>query len=143
MNMSIGTDVGDMPDDVWYGTKVVSSPVGEGEEVDDLPPDDDVYVDPRVDPEIGRKLALYDGKNEYLRKSPLFREIPLCSCTSCSAGERMMAACPSKKSGASPIPGGPIMQGIPRDRRSSSTSTTALPRLSTENARRRTRIRPS
>lgn len=75
MNMSIGTDVGDMPDDVWYGTKVVSSPVGEGEEVDDLPPDDDVYVDPRVDPEIGRKLALYDGKNEYLRKSPLFREI--------------------------------------------------------------------
>lgn len=75
LNTGIGMELEDMPDDVWYGTKVVSSPIGEGDDGEDLPPDDEVYVDPRVDPEIGRKLALYDGKNEYLRKSPLFREI--------------------------------------------------------------------
>ena len=75
LNMGTGAELEDVPDDVWYGTKVASSPIGEGDDGEDLPPDDEVYVDPRVDPEIGRKLALYDGKNEYFRKSPLFREI--------------------------------------------------------------------
>ena len=75
LNIGVGPDLKDMPDEVWYGTKEVSSPVVDGDDGDDLPPDDAVYVDPRVDPEIGRKLALYDNKNEYLRKNPLFREI--------------------------------------------------------------------
>lgn len=75
LNIGVGPNLEDMPDDVWYGTKEVSSPVVDGDDGDDLPPDDAVYVDPRVDPEIGRKLALYDSKNEYLSKNPLFREI--------------------------------------------------------------------
>ena len=73
----LGTSLEDMPEDVYYGTVPVSS--GEADDIDDLPPDDaevePEYVDPRVDPEIGRKMALYDGKNEYLRKCPQFREI--------------------------------------------------------------------
>lgn len=65
------SDIGDMPDDVFYGTSSVDS------EYDDLPVDDDsrVAVDPRVSPEIQRKMVLYDSKNAYLRNSPFFHEI--------------------------------------------------------------------
>lgn len=87
MNVSVGSGLEDMPDEVWYGT---TSPVGESDPVgvhdgntsgvsDDDGTDEDLpsseYLDPRVDPELGRKMALYDSKNEYLRSSPDFREI--------------------------------------------------------------------
>lgn len=65
------SDIEDMPDDVYYGTS-------SGESMDDdLPLDDGsrVVVDPRVSPEIQRKMEMYDSKNAYLRNSPLFHEI--------------------------------------------------------------------
>lgn len=51
-------DVGDMPDEVYYGTSVEES-------VDD----------PRVDEDYLRSVAYYESKNEYLRSNPMFREI--------------------------------------------------------------------
>lgn len=66
-------DVGDMPDEVYYGTSV-------DESVDDLPLEDDgVEVgksdDPRVDEDYLRSVAYYESKNAYLRSNPMFREI--------------------------------------------------------------------
>ena len=61
------TDNEDMPDEIWYG----SEPAEDDETVSDI----DMFIDPREDPDLKRKMELYEGKNEYLRKSPIFREI--------------------------------------------------------------------
>ena len=60
--------VEDMPEDIYLG-KDIEQEEGEQEI------EDSVYADPRVDPDYERKLAVYEGKNEYLRKSGIFREI--------------------------------------------------------------------
>jgi len=60
--------VEDMPEDVYLGNEI------EQEETE-YELEETAYVDPRVDPDYEKKLEVYDGKNEYLRKSGMFREM--------------------------------------------------------------------
>jgi|GEM_PF-5820247 len=51
--------VEDMPKDIYLG-----------KEVEDI-----VYADTCIDSDDERRLAAYDGKNEYMRKICIFREV--------------------------------------------------------------------
>lgn len=57
-----------MPEDVYLGNEI------EQEETE-YEVEETAYVDPRLDPDYERKMEVYDGKNEYLRKSGMFREM--------------------------------------------------------------------
>lgn len=60
--------VDDMPEEIYLGKEVEQEDIEQ--EVEDI-----VYADPRLDPDYERRLAVYEGKNEYLRKHGMFREI--------------------------------------------------------------------
>lgn len=60
--------VDDMPEEIYLGKEVEQEDIEQEVE-------DSVYADPRLDPDYERRLAVYEGKNEYLRKHGMFREI--------------------------------------------------------------------
>lgn len=60
--------VDDMPEEIYLGKEVEQEDIEQEVE-------DSVYADPRLDPDYERSLTVYEGKNEYLRKHGMFREI--------------------------------------------------------------------